>query len=468
MYEREIWAYLSARLPPAAAAGVMGNLYAESGLNPRNLQSSGNKELDITDDEYTAAVDSGAYSADDFAHDGYGYGIAQWTYFSRKQALLQDARIAGKSVGDLTVQLEYLWAELQNYGKLMQTLMSASVNVRAASDAFMTQFERPADQSEAAKAKRAVYAQKYFDQFISAGKTEDKTMGTIFAPDYGEKYIKSTATHYIANSGSDENKAYKGGKAGDQTGHEAELKKWYNRPWTVILRWPDQAVALVIAQLSIAMCLNDKIGYDQNQRTTYWNQLKAVGYDPRKITTPCEEDCTAGVSANVKAAGYIMNIKALQDVSICSSRNMRSVFTKAGFIALTASKYLTSPNDLLPGDILLYESHHAATNITIGKSISDQWLPEDRPTPSPEPDQPDDIDSDDTDDWTVEPPYVRITGGSVNIRSGPSPSYASMGVTHAGDRLHYFGFADPEDGYLLVEYDRATGWVTPKYAEVET
>ena len=51
------------------------------------------------------------------------------------------------------------------------------------------------------------------------------------------KYINSTSTHYISNSGKDENGAYTGGKAGDQSGHEWELKPWYNRPWTVVLRF---------------------------------------------------------------------------------------------------------------------------------------------------------------------------------------------------------------------------------------
>ena len=40
------------------------------------------------------------------------------------------------------------------------------------------------------------------------------------------------------------------GKRGDQTGKEAQLKAWYNRPWTVVLRFPAQAVALTIAVLS--------------------------------------------------------------------------------------------------------------------------------------------------------------------------------------------------------------------------
>ena len=194
------------------------------------------------------------------------------------------------------------------------------------------------------------------------------------AIDYN-KYLNSTGTHYISNSGKDENGAYKGGKAGDQTGHEWELKRWYSRPWTVVLRYPDQSVALTIARLGIAAALNDKVGYDQTQRGTYWTKLKAAGFDASKITTPCEDDCTAGVSANVRAAGHLHGIKALQDIPLCTSRNMRTQFTKAGFKALTESKYLTGTAYLLPGDILLCESHHAATNITCGSAVRGQWHP---------------------------------------------------------------------------------------------
>lgn len=456
MYERKIWDYLTARLPPVAAAGVMGNLYAESGLNPRNLQNTGNARLGMTDDEYTEAVDCGRYKG--FVDDGWGYGLAQWTYSTRKAGLLDAACQRAASVGHIDVQLDYLWRELQAYTGLMRALQAAST-VREASDAVLTMYERPADQSEAVRARRAAFGQLYLDQY-NGGVT------MVFEPDYGKKYIESTGTHYIANSGSDENKSYTGGKAGDQTGHEAELKKWYNRPWSVVLRYPDQAVGLTIAQEGVAMCLNDKVGYDQNQRTTYWTQLKAAGYDPRKITTACEEDCTAGVSANVRAAGYIHGIVPLQDVPICSSRNMRAQFTKAGFVALTASKYLTSPDNLLPGDILLYENHHAATNITIGKNVREQWFPDNAPTTPVRPTTPDDPEPSNT-PADVTPPCVTITGPSVNIRSGPSADYPSMAVVHAGDRLHYFGHADPASGWLLVEYERATGWVSPKYAEVE-
>ena len=452
MNEQIIWGNLCARLPPVSAAGVMGNLYAESSLNPRNLQGAYEKKLGFTDDSYTDAVDGDKYIG--FARDGAGYGLAQWTYYTRKQALLDFAHGRGASIGDLSMQLDFLWQELQTYTKLMSVLQAAKT-VREASDAVLTMYEKPADQSESVKAKRAAYGEKYYEMF---GNSEPLKGGENVAVNY-DKYINSTGTHYISNSGSDENKGYSGGKAGDQTGHEWELKKWYNRPWTVVLRYPDQSVALTIAKLSIAAALNDKIGYDQNQRTTYWKQLQAANYDPSAITVACEEDCTAGVSANVKAAGYIHGIKALQDVSICSSRNMRSVFTKAGFIALTDSKYLTSGNYLLPGDVLLYESHHAAANVTLGSKVKEQWFPQESPQKQPEttPDAPTTV-SDDK-------PYILING-SVNVRKGPSTAYQTMGTVPAGTKLKYFGFAYPETGWYLVEHEGVTGWVSSKYAEV--
>ena len=271
-----------------------------------------------------------------------------------------------------------------------------------------------------------------------------------------EKYLNSTSTHYISNSGKDENGSYTGGKAGDQSGHEWELKPWYNRPWSVVLRFMDQSVALTIARLGIAAALNNKIGYDQYQRTTYWEQLQKAEYDPAAITVACEEDCTAGVSANVKAAGFIHGIKALQDVSICSSRNMRSVFTKAGFKALTDSKYLTSGKYLLPGDILLYEGHHAATNITVGSAVRSSWNPGAPTTPV----------STDTEKKVeaVEAPYVEITG-SVNIRKGPATTYGVLTVAKKDDRLHYHGFTFP-NGWFLVEHKGQLCAVSGKYGKI--
>lgn len=167
----KIWNRLiSEGFSECGTAGLMGNLYAESALNPKNLQNTYEKSLGYTDDGYTAAVDSGSYG--NFVRDSAGYGLAQWTYWSRKQNLLTFARAAGKSIGDLEMQLDFLCKELkENYGVLYGSLKTAS-NVRIASDNVLLNFEKPADQGESVKIKRAGYGQKYYTKFA------DKKTGT--------------------------------------------------------------------------------------------------------------------------------------------------------------------------------------------------------------------------------------------------------------------------------------------------
>lgn len=176
--------------------------------------------------------------------------------------------------------------------------------------------------------------------------------------------------HYISNSGGDERgKAY-GGTAGDQTGNEWRIRTWYSSPWSCVLRYPDLKVGNKIAELGEKAAKNDKIGYDQWQRDSYWTQLQKVGYDPAKITVACEADCSAGVIANTKAVGYLLGIDKLKTVQATYTGNMRAAFKAAGFQVLTDAKYLSSPDYLLPGDILLNDEHHTATNLTQGAKVS--------------------------------------------------------------------------------------------------
>lgn len=161
---RRIWDKLcAAGLSTAGAAGMMGNLKAESDLDPQNVQNSFERKLGYDDRGYTEAVDFGSYP--DFANDGAGYGLAQWTYPTRKAALLEFAKAQKKSVGDLVMQIDFLLCELQSdYPALFRELCTAS-DVRTASDAVLTQFERPADMSENVKIKRAGFALEFLQEF---------------------------------------------------------------------------------------------------------------------------------------------------------------------------------------------------------------------------------------------------------------------------------------------------------------
>lgn len=172
----------------------------------------------------------------------------------------------------------------------------------------------------------------------------------------------------ISNSGQDENGRYSSGRAGDQTGREWCIINWYSRPWNVVLRYPDRKVGNMIATLGIYAAQNDLIGYDQYERTTYWTHLQASNYDPRQITVPCEDDCSAGVAANVKATGYILNLSKLQSVSVNNwTGSLKQSLSSAGFMVLSDRKYLTGYDYLLPGDILLNEQAHVATNLGVGR-----------------------------------------------------------------------------------------------------
>lgn len=162
-----IWNFLKSKgLNDYAVAGIMGNLEKESGLDPCNLQNSYNKKLNISDADYTAVVDAGAYP--DFVTDKAGYGLVQWTYWSRKKALLDYAKAAGTSIGDLNMQLAFMWQELQGY-KAVMTVLNSAASVREASDIVLHKYEQPGDQSVAVEEKRAASGQTFFDRFTGSG-----------------------------------------------------------------------------------------------------------------------------------------------------------------------------------------------------------------------------------------------------------------------------------------------------------
>lgn len=169
--EAQIWKFFKGKgLNNFAVAGIMGNLYAESGLKPTNLQNSYERKLGYSDESYTKAVDNDAYL--DFVNDSSGYGLAQWTYSSRKRDLLAYAKSHSKSIGDLNMQLDFLWKELQEYSEVLSVLKKAS-SILEASNVILMDFERPADRSESVQKQRAKYGQTYYDKFATQSKTPE-------------------------------------------------------------------------------------------------------------------------------------------------------------------------------------------------------------------------------------------------------------------------------------------------------
>lgn len=166
MSEKTIFTSLiGAGLTPEGAAGSMGNMMAESGMKA-NIAQRGMTHL--SDEAYTAAADMGQI---DFIHDAVGYGLCQWTHYTRKAGLLAYAHECGVSVGDEDMQVNYYLKELQDYPGVLSVLMT-SHDLKRCSDIVCTEFERPAINNLDA---RYGFAKKFYEQF--AGMTVGQSSG---------------------------------------------------------------------------------------------------------------------------------------------------------------------------------------------------------------------------------------------------------------------------------------------------
>ena len=153
-----IWDYLVRYVEnQIGAAAIMGNLMAESSLNPKCV--TGTKDAN-----YIPKADSGAI---DFIHDKHAFGLVQWCYWTRKEKFYNYVKSCNQSVGDLNVQLDYMVKELSGDFPITWKMMCEATDIRSASDSFMLRYEKPANTSEAMKQRRARYGQQFYEQFTS-------------------------------------------------------------------------------------------------------------------------------------------------------------------------------------------------------------------------------------------------------------------------------------------------------------
>lgn len=161
----------------------------------------------------------------------------------------------------------------------------------------------------------------------------------------------------------DEHGRASGGAAGDQTGLEVKIGSWYYFRQNCILRFKDRSKASKAATICRGIANNNKVGYDQSQRTTLYSELARVGWDPSKITKPVETDCSAMVAAIVNAVG----IKASKDLW---TGNMRAALYNTGaFYLYTGAAYTQSDRLLMTGDIILNEASHVIMALEDGADV---------------------------------------------------------------------------------------------------
>lgn len=168
--------FIAAGMTPAGACGLLDNLEAESdGFYSNRVEYLCIKRLkenrkSYTDESYTAAVDSGKISCEEFLHPlpgkQYGYGLAQWTSPGRKAGLWNLAKQKGVSIADEDMQIEYLLKELQeSYGSVLKVLKTTT-SIREASDIVLKKFEIPANTGQSVCTGRAARGQRFYDSYV--------------------------------------------------------------------------------------------------------------------------------------------------------------------------------------------------------------------------------------------------------------------------------------------------------------
>lgn len=198
-----VWNYFKSKgLNDYAIAGLMGNLYCESALRPNNLQNSFETKEGWTDKSYTNAVNDGTYK--NFVHDKAGYGLAQWTFWNRKQALLYFAQKKKVSIDDLNMQLQFLWEELGAYEHVMKVLSKAN-SIKEASNVVLREYERPAvvvNNNKAGITKalnaRTSAGKEFYDKFSTNSTASEKKSSGYFVQ-YGAFSSKNNAKKRLYN-----------------------------------------------------------------------------------------------------------------------------------------------------------------------------------------------------------------------------------------------------------------------------
>lgn len=176
MSKETIWARLKAKgFTDTACAAIMGNMWQESAFIPNNVEDRCHRDTGWSDEQYTAMVDSGSYTREQFMRDpdpstgkprAYGYGLCQWTYYTRKAGFYDFAKSRKVSIADEQMQIDWMWQEMHQceFLPVLNTLMSVA-SLYQMTKSFMVTFENPDDKSDRAVNTRFNFAQSIYNEF---------------------------------------------------------------------------------------------------------------------------------------------------------------------------------------------------------------------------------------------------------------------------------------------------------------
>jgi len=148
--------YVQQGLTPAQSAGLVGNLWWESGLIPTKVNGGSTSDTPVP---------------------GKAWGIAQWTG-GRVTALQVFGQQNNENIDDLLTQLQFSWSELNGSEQKAGNDLKAQVTVDDAAQSVFTYYEAPGDKTLPNRQARAEAVYNLYGS--SAGGT------TVSAPASGD------------------------------------------------------------------------------------------------------------------------------------------------------------------------------------------------------------------------------------------------------------------------------------------
>lgn len=130
-------------LSDVSALAFLGNWQCESGCEAYRVQGDFSS-FRTGSKHYTQLIQTGAATRDSFAKDQKGYGLAQWTFYTRKYNLYDFWTARGGAIDDIEMQCDFcVWELNREYFHVKQKL-SSCVDLHTAVDIICCQYEQPA------------------------------------------------------------------------------------------------------------------------------------------------------------------------------------------------------------------------------------------------------------------------------------------------------------------------------------
>ena len=212
-----------------AACALLAQIQKESLFKPENLEDSKNISLHMSDLDYVRAVDNGSYT--NFVNDAAGFGLAQWTFRSRKQNFLNYFKARGKSIADLETQISFLIWEMKGYFGAIWNKCQTSHDLKDLTWTLLDTWENPAEKQNN-MVERYGYAQQWFKQFSNQNSSKKEASG--MTKQDAVKLVLDLARSEIgyrekaSNSGLDDKTANAGGANWTKYARDLDRTNWYN------------------------------------------------------------------------------------------------------------------------------------------------------------------------------------------------------------------------------------------------